>query len=85
MKLISVIVPVKGSYVFLKSIIEQTLRVTSDEIELVIQDNTPENSEILDYLKEVTSPRICYFHQSQPLTMTLNFEEGIKNSTGTYL
>jgi glycosyltransferase involved in cell wall biosynthesis len=85
MKLISVIVPVKGSYVFLKSIIDQTLRVDSDEIELVIQDNTPENTEILDYLKVVSSPNICYFHQSQPLTMTQNFEEGIKNSKGKYL
>lgn len=85
MKLISIIVPVRDSYVFLKSIIEQTLRVKSDEIELVIQDNTPDNSDILEYLQSVTSPNICYYHQSQPLTMTRNFEEGIKNSTGTYI
>lgn len=84
-KKISIIVPIKGSYEYLKSIIYQANKIKSKEFELIIQDNTEKNEEIENFLKSNINNNIKYFHYPKPLSMTENFEEGIKNSNGEYV
>jgi glycosyltransferase involved in cell wall biosynthesis len=84
-KKISVIVPIKGGYEYIKSIIYQANKIKSDEFELIIQDNTENNEEIKRFLESNINDNIKYYHHSQPLNMTENFEEGIKKSSGEYV
>jgi len=44
--LLSIVVPIKNNYSCLKSIIDKVINMNRDETELVIQDNTKNNSEI---------------------------------------
>ena len=46
--LLSIVVPTKNRYYYLKSLIKLVQSFNSNEIELVVQDNTENNSEILE-------------------------------------
>lgn len=84
-KIISVIVPIKGNYEYLKSIILQSNKIDSEAFELVIQDNTEDNTEIIQFLHEFLSVNTRYYHDSTPMNMVENFESGIANSLGEYI
>jgi glycosyltransferase involved in cell wall biosynthesis len=57
----------------------------SGEIELLIQDNSDNNEEIIQYLKENTSENIKYVYNQKHMTVSENFSEGILNSSGKYI
>lgn len=84
-KIISVIVPIKGNYEYLKAIILQSKKIDSEAFELVIQDNTEDNTEIIQFLHEFPSVNTRYYHDSTPMNMVENFESGIANSLGEYI
>lgn len=83
--LLSIVVPIKNNYSCLKSIIDKVINMNRDETELVIQDNTKNNSEIKEYLAHVKASFIKYYHYPKDITMSENFNLGILNSTGRYL
>lgn len=84
-KSISVIVPIKGNYEYIKSIILQSNKIKSESFELVIQDNTQDNKEILDFLSDYPNPNNMYYHNPNPMNMVENFEEAIGNAKGEYV
>jgi hypothetical protein len=84
-KSMSVIVPIKGNYEYIKSIILQSNKIKSDSFELVIQDNTEDNTEILKFLSDYPNPNHAYFHNPKPMNMVENFEEAIGNAKGEYV
>lgn len=82
--LLSIIVPIKDNYKYIKPIIEKSMAMNG-ELELVIQDNTEDNTEIMEYLGLVNAPFIKYHHCLTSLSMSENFNLGISNSTGQYI
>jgi Glycosyl transferase family 2. len=56
-----------------------------DELEFVIQDNSDNNQEILDYLKGFSNSNIKYYYRNDALTMSGNADVAIKNATGKYI
>ena len=83
--LLSIVVPTKDRYYYLKNLIELILSFNSDEIELVIQDNTLDNSEILDYLGGISCAHIVYNHQKEQIPISDNATNAILNSSGEYV
>jgi len=83
--LLSIVVPIKGSYEYVKSIIRKIESIDSYEIEIVIQDNSERNEGIIEFLSHSPCKKSKYFHRSSKMTMTENFELGIANSCGEYL
>ena len=83
--LLSVIVPIKNNYFFIKSIIEKIVSMRDDSIELVIQDNTSDNYEICKYLEGLGENRVKYYHCTKNLTMSENFNLGILHSKGAFV
>lgn len=83
--LLSIVVPIKNNYSCLKSIIDKVITMNGDETELVIQDNTENNSEIKEYLAHIKASFIKYYHYPKGIAMSENFNLGILNSTGRYL
>ena len=51
--LLSIIIPTKDRYHYLKECITTVLSVNTDDFELIIQDNTADNSEIRDFCEEI--------------------------------
>lgn len=83
--LISIVVPTKNRYKYLKYLIDLIESFNSTEIELVIQDNSDDNSEILDFLKNKNYQSIKYFYSSKKLSMSGNSDLAVLNSTGEYV
>jgi glycosyltransferase involved in cell wall biosynthesis len=83
--LLSIVVPTKNRYKYLKHLINLINSFKSDEIELVIQDNSEDNSEILKYLEEERFPNIKYFYCMEKLSMSANADLAIQHSSGEYV
>lgn len=84
-KLLSIVVPTKNRYYYLKYLIGLINNLHSDEIEMVIQDNSDDNSEILEYLEQNRYEFIRYDYTKGQIPMSDNSDKGILNSTGEYI
>ena len=84
-KLLSVVVPTKDRYYYLKHLIELIAGVKSDEVEMVIQDNSDDNSEFVDYLNGLNYDFIRYSHIAGQIPMSVNSDKAVLNSTGEYI
>lgn len=83
--LLSVVVPTKNRYFYLKHLISLIDSFNSEDIELVIQDNSNDNSEILDFIKQSKREHIKYFYNNEKLTMSGNSDLAVLHSTGEYV
>lgn len=82
---LSILVPTINRYPYLKELIYLINSFNSLEIELVIQDNSTDNSEFLSYLDNKKHSWINYSYSSGYLTSVENFDKAVKNSKGEYL
>lgn len=83
--LLSVVVPTKDRYKYLKHLIKLIQSYNSDEWEIVVQDNTDDNTEIVEFLKVLNYPGCKYFHEKGQLPMTTNADKAILHSEGEYV
>lgn len=83
--LLSIVVPTKNRYVYLYSLIKLIDSFKSDDIELVIQDNSDDNTEFFETVNLDNYPFIHYFYETKTLSQAGNSELSIKNSTGEYV
>ena len=83
--LLSIVVPTKDRYYYLKKLIDLIIGFNSSDIELVIQDNTYDNTEILDYLSDKNSDKLRYFHRKEHIPISDNSTEAIINSKGEFV
>lgn len=83
--LVSVVIPTYNRYKYLKGCISAFDMIGSDEIEFVIQDNTCDNSEILEYLEEIHDKRIKYYHKAAHVSVVENSNLAIEHSSGEYV
>lgn len=83
--LLSIVVPTKDRYKYLKHLIKLIHSFNSDEIEIVVQDNTSDNDEILDFLSELNYSGCKYFHEAGQLPMSTNADKAILHSEGEYV
>lgn len=83
--LLSIIIPTKNRYNSLKGCILELIKIESNEIEIIIQDNTFDNQEILYFLKKIQDHRIKYFHSQDKLSQTENSDLACGNATGNYV
>lgn len=83
--IISVVVPTKNRYKYLKHLITFIDSFKSKDIELVVQDNSDSNKEIIEFLDQLNSPVVKYFYCSDKLSMSANADLAVKNSNGEYV
>ena len=83
--LLSIIVPTKDRYEYLKPLIELVKSFNSDEIELVIQDNTKDNSEISNFIGNINYNNLKYFHTEEQISVARNSDLAILHSRGKYI
>ena len=84
-KLLSIVVPTKNRYYYLKYLIELVENLQSNEVELVIQDNSDDNGDFLKYLQEKDFRFIRYAYVKGQIPMSDNSDRAILNSTGEYV
>lgn len=82
---LSIIVPTKNRYKYLFHLIELIKSFNSSEIELVIQDNSDDNSSFKDFVSKYGFLWLKYFYCSEKLTSIQNFNLAIQHATGDYV
>lgn len=84
--LLSIVVPTKDRYFYLKHLIKliDSFSFGSD-VEMVIQDNTNDNTEIVAFLEENKYDFIVYDHYPEQLPISLNSDKAVMNSSGEYI
>lgn len=85
MKLLSIVIPTKNRYKTLIPILKDIIKIESNEFEVVIQDNSSQNEEILIFINEVRDSRIKYFHSITSLSQTENSDLAVSNSNGEFV
>lgn len=83
--LVSVVIPTYNRYKYLEGAISTFQNINSHSIEFVIQDNTKDNSEILEYLKNYDDDRIKYFHKAEHVSVVENSDMAVDHSNGEYV
>lgn len=83
--IVSVIVPTKNRYKYLKRLIALVASFSDEEVELVVQDNSDDNSEILDFLNEHEYKHVKYFYSNDVMSMSQNADLAVRNSIGDYV
>ncbi len=83
--LLSIVIPTKDRYYYLEILLRKLFTYNREEIEIVIQDNTDDNSEFLDFLKEVDYPLLKYGYTKGQIPIYQNADDAILNSTGRYI
>lgn len=83
--LLSIVVPTKNRYQYLKYLIDLILDLKSQDIELLIQDNSDNNVEITQYISEKKSTLLKYFYTERSISIQENTDLAIYNSSGEYI
>jgi glycosyltransferase involved in cell wall biosynthesis len=83
--LLSIIVPTKDRYKYLKHLILLIKGFNLKEIELVIHDNTKDNAEILAFIKNLSYPHLKYYHHSEKIPIDQNATKALLKSTGEFV
>lgn len=83
--IISIVVPTKNRYKYLKYLLELFDTFDSDEFEVVVQDNSDDNTEIQDFFEAKDRSYLRYHHTSKYLTSIENFNQAISNANGDYV
>ena len=83
--LLSIVVPTKDRYKYLKHLITLIDSFHSDEIELILQDNTANNEEIVTFLNQKAYPYIKYTHSFEQISVSENSDRALLNSSGEYV
>jgi glycosyltransferase involved in cell wall biosynthesis len=84
--LLSIIIPTKNRQYTAVFAVESVLDIESDDIEVVIQDCSDDNSlEDLLRLKFEDDPRVKYFYSDSKPSLTDNWNLAIGNTSGKYI
>lgn len=83
--LLSIVVPTKNRYDYLKYFIANLQRINSSDFELVIQDNSDDNSEFSKYVESLQIDWIKYYYNASNLSISENSDLAILNSSGEYV
>lgn len=83
--LLSIVIPTKDRYNYLECLLELIYGFKSDQIEVVLQDNTNDNTEILRFMDEKKYPNLVYNHIAHQIPISQNCDKAIKKSTGKYV
>ena len=78
-------VPTKNRYKYLIHLITLIEGFNDKRIELVIHDNSDNNSEIINFMNGKSFVSTVYFYDTDKLSMGENAERGINKCTGEYI
>jgi len=83
--LLSIIIPTKNRYTTLLPLLDALCSFESENFEIVIQDNSDINEEILNYLESNKDVRINYFYCSDKLSIIDNSDLAVNHTIGEYI
>ena len=81
--ILSIVIPTKDRYPCLKETVKALVRLNLPDTEIIIQDNTEDNSEVCGFFDNYE--QVKYFHVSEKISVTENSDLAIEQATGKYV
>lgn len=83
---LSIVIPTYNRYRYLFECLKVLLSFESDQFEVVVQDNSEDNSEIKRFIKDCSDERLRYYHDaSRHYSQTENSEIAVEKARGKYV
>lgn len=83
---LSILIPTKNRYPYLFHVVEAIIsKIKRDDLEIVIQDNSDDNTKATKFFENLADSRVKYFYHSESLPISDNVELAIENATKEYL
>lgn len=83
--LVSVVVPTYNRYQYLYECVKTLCSIDSNQIEFIIQDNTAENEEFVDFVEKLNDCRLKYYHRKDHVSVVENCDMGVRHAQGDYV
>jgi len=83
--LLSIIIPTKNRYHYLKECLTSLNQINSNQFEIVVQDNSDDNKEIIEFINNLKSDKIRYSYTKKKISQTENSDLAVSNSRGRYI
>lgn len=83
--LLSIIIPTKDRYTTLIPVVEFLLDMSSLNCEILVQDNSNDNSVFLEFLSKNNFDNLSYYHLNDNLSQTENSDLAVNNSKGEFV
>lgn len=83
---LSILIPTKNRYEYLFPVVKTIIsKITRDDLEIIIQDNSDDNTKGVRFFEDLADFRVKYFYHSGSLPVSDNVELAISNATKDYL
>ena len=83
--LLSIIIPTKNRYNYLRECLSSLNQINSRDFEIVIQDNSDDNRDAVEFLRALKSDKIVYNYVEESISQTENSNLAVSNSQGKYI
>lgn len=84
MKYVSFVIPTRNGMPYLKYAIESVLKLSSDDIEVIVSVNDP-NPETMLYLDRISDKRMQIVKPNESLSISANYEFALTFATGKWI
>ena len=82
---VSIVVPTRNRHFYLVHLIQTLLRMKSDDFEIVVHDNSDENSEYLRECGSIADARLKYSFNPTRLSISGNCDQALSLARGRYV
>ena len=85
--ILSIVVPTKNRYFYLKFLVRYFHSISSSEIELVLHDNSDlgANKDFVNFLDSINDPRVKYYYHEESVSQTENCDYAVSKALGEYV
>lgn len=83
--ILSIVIPTKDRYGCLTILVSSLLAFRRSDFEIIIADNSPDNTPWLEFYRESRDPRIKYHHDPVQMPIITNCDIGVRMATATYI
>jgi glycosyltransferase involved in cell wall biosynthesis len=84
--LLSIVIPTKNRYEYLNILIKTLLKFEYRNFEIIVQDNSADNSSFLEFSKDISDDRLKYFYDNDSSFSSIeNCDAAFLNAKGKYI
>ena len=85
--ILSIVVPTKNRYYYLKFLVKYFHSISSSEIELVLHDNSDlgANKDFVNFLGSINDPRVKYYYLEESVSQPENCDYAVSKALGEYV
>jgi hypothetical protein len=83
--ILSLVVPTKNRHRYLVVLVRALLQMRTRDFEIVIHDNSEDNSEYQSLCGDINDARLRYFFDSTPMSITANCDLAVGHAQGEYV